>query len=216
MVAQEYALLDLWIWGRVLLLYKVLTLFKRVNVREFTHNRFPREIVMKKPRLSIKQSSIHGYGVFADEPIRKHQLISQLRGSRVKYQSDIQGQSNRYGDWIGLGGDVWIDPIDEFQYLNHSCNPSAGFKGVKKLKLHALRDISAGEEISIDYSTTEEDPHYGFENLEPQHEHYRQFVGPVQSLPVEVYRRYLPYIPGHFQKVYQNEVLSKDDGKVSK
>lgn len=163
----------------------------------------------RKVRLAVKDSGIHGYGVFAQEPIRKGQFIAELRGSRITYQTSVHGQSNRYSDWIGIGDDTWIDPIDEFQYLNHSCNPNAGLKGSRKLKLYALRRIEAGEEITIDYSTTESDPDYCFENLEPAHEHYRQFVGPVQSLPVDTYKRYFPLIPKHFQRVYEKEVLSK-------
>lgn len=164
---------------------------------------------MKKASLTIKESPIHGFGIFACAPIKRGHFIAELRGSRVWYQSDIYGQSNRYGDWIGIGKNTWIDPIDEFQYLNHSCSPSAGFKGGRKLKLYALHDIKPGEEVTIDYSTTEEDPDYCFENLEPADENYRRFVGPVQSLPVDVYKKYLPFIPNRFKKIYENEVLSK-------
>lgn len=164
---------------------------------------------MKKAHLAVQKSAIHGYGVFAREKIKKGKFIAELRGSKIIYKSTIYGQSNRYGDWIGTGKDTWIDPIDEFQYLNHSCDPNAGFKGARTLKLYAMRDIAPGEEITIDYSTTEEDPDFCFENDEPMHALHRKFVGPVQSLPIEVYNHYLPYIPKNFIRTYENEVLSK-------
>ncbi len=164
---------------------------------------------MKKASLAVLKSPIHGYGVFTRQPLKKGQFIAELRGSKVRYEPTIFGQSNRYGDWIGIGKDTWIDPIDEFQYLNHSCNPTAGLKGSRKLTLHALRDLKAGEEITFDYSTTEEDPDYCFETFEPDGPGVRRFVGPVQTLPVEVYKSYLPFIPKHFQKAYEREVLSK-------
>lgn len=164
---------------------------------------------MKKVLLAVLESSIHGYGVFARQPIKKGAFIAELRGSKVHYQPTVHGQSNRYGDWIGIGKDTWIDPIDEFQYLNHSCDPSAGLKGSRKLRLYAMRDLEAGDEVTIDYSTTEEDPDYCFETTEPSSPYFRQYIGPVQSLPVEVYERYLPLIPKHFQKVFEREVLSK-------
>lgn len=164
---------------------------------------------MKKASLAVLKSSIHGYGVFTRQPLKAGDFIAVLRGSRVRYQPTIYGQSNRYGDWIGINKDTWIDPIDEFQYLNHSCNPNAGLKGSHTLKLYAMRDIEAGEEITIDYSTTEEDPDYCFETAEADAEHVRRFVGPIQTLPEEVYERYLPYIPRYFQKVYEREVRSK-------
>lgn len=172
---------------------------------------------MKKASLAILKSPIHGYGVFARERLRKGQFIAELRGSKVKYHPGVYGQSNRYGDWIGIGKDTWIDPIDEFQYLNHSCDPSAGLRGARVLKMYAMRDIEPGEEITIDYSTTEEDADYCFESSEPQSDSYRKYVGPVQSLPTAVYERYLPLIPTYFQKVYQREVLSKHEAShVSK
>ncbi len=164
---------------------------------------------MKKAQLTVQRSSIHGYGVFIKQPIKKGEFIAELQGSRVIYKSTVYGQSNRYNDWIGIGKDTWIDPIDEFQYLNHSCNPNTGLKGLRKLRLYALRDLTPGEEITIDYSTTEEDPDYCFENLEDEGPNVRRFVGPIQTLPKEVFESYSPFIPSHFKKVYEREVLCK-------
>lgn len=163
----------------------------------------------RKVQLSVQKSGIHGYGVFTNEPLKKGQFIAELRGSRVTHENHIHGQSNRYPDWIGVGKNTWIDPIDEFQYLNHSCDPNAGLKGDKILKMYAMRDIAQGEEITIDYSTTEDDLNYCIENNEQPHEYYREYISSIQTLPVEVFKRYLPYIPDHFQKVYKREVLSK-------
>ncbi|HEY0948032.1 MAG TPA: SET domain-containing protein-lysine N-methyltransferase [Candidatus Paceibacterota bacterium] len=167
---------------------------------------------MKKALLSVLESPIHGYGVFTRQALKRGQFIAELRGSRVYYEPTIYGQSNRYGDWIGIGKNTWIDPIDEFQYLNHSCAPTAGLKGSRKLRLYALRDIAAGEEITIDYSTTEEDVDYCFETEEPESPAFRKFIGPIQTLPEKTYREYLPFIPKYFQKVYEREVLSKHEG----
>ncbi len=171
---------------------------------------------MKKAKLTIQKSSIHGYGVFTRQPIKKGKFIAEMMGSRVVYKSVIPGQSNRYNDWIGVAKDTWIDPIDEFQYLNHSCNPSSGLRGTRKLKLYAMRDLSEGEEITINYATTEDDPDYCFENLEPEAEGVVRFVGPIQSLPPAVFTKYLPLIPDYFRKVYEREVLYKNEvGKIN-
>ncbi len=167
---------------------------------------------MKKASLSVNRSGIHGFGVFSRTKIKKGAFIAELNGSRIVYETTIHGQSNRYENWIGIGKNTWIDPVDEFQYLNHSCKPNAGFKGARTLKLYALQDIEPNTEITIDYATTEEDPDYCFENMEPEHPYHRRFVGPVQSLPRDVYERYLPFIPTHFKKVYENAVLLKNNG----
>lgn len=164
---------------------------------------------MRKAQLTVQPSNIDGYGVFTKQFIKRGSFIAQLHGSRVLYKSVIHGQSNRYDNWIGIGKDTWIDPIDEFQYLNHSCNPSAGLQGTRNLKLYAMRDLQPGEEITIDYSTTEEDPDYCFENSEPEGVNIRKYVGSIQTLPKEVFLSYLPFIPDYFRKVYEREVLCK-------
>lgn len=162
--------------------------------------------------LAILPSGIDGYGVFVKKAFKKGAYIAAIKGSKVVYKSYFRGQSNRYSNWIGVGKDTWIDPVDEFQYINHSCDPNAGIAGKRTLKAYALRDIAAGEELTIDYSTVEEDHEFIFENTEPKHPKYRQFVGPIQSLPHEAFKAYLPFIPDYFKKVYEDEVLSKDDG----
>lgn len=161
--------------------------------------------------IAIKKSPIHGYGVFACKDFKRGDYIATVLGSKVEYKSYFRGQSNRYANWIGLGKNRWVDPVDEFQYVNHSCNPSAGLAGDRILKVYALRNIRAGEEITIDYSITEDDEAFEFMNCEPEHESHRKVIGPIQSLPVEVFKTYLPFIPTHFRKVYEREVLSKHD-----
>ncbi len=163
--------------------------------------------------LAVRKSGIHGYGVFATTSFKKGRYIATVRGSKVTYKSYFRGQSNRYSDWIGVGKDTWIDPVDEFQYINHSCNPNVGMAGSRTIKAYALRDIEEGEEITIDYSTIEADAEFIFENGEPVHDKYRSHIGPIQSLPEEVYQSYLPFIPTYFRELYEREVLSKKHEK---
>lgn len=159
--------------------------------------------------LAIRKSQIHGYGVFACKPFKKGDYIATVMGSRIEYKSYFRGQSNRYANWIGYDKDRWIDPVDEFQYINHSSNPNAGLRGGDPLKAYALRDIGIDDEVTIDYSTIEADEEFYFENLEHESSGYRPIIGPIHTLPIETYKSYLPFIPSYFQKVYKREVLSK-------
>jgi SET domain len=59
-------------------------------------------------------------------------------------------------NWIGIGPDTWIEAAHPFNRINHSCAPNAQL-GPRRQVL-ALHDIAAGEEVTIDYSTTECDP----------------------------------------------------------
>ena len=59
-------------------------------------------------------------------------------------------------NYIGIGPDVWIDPDQPLDHINHHCAPNAAF-GPRR-QLLALRPIEPHEEVTIDYSTTEADP----------------------------------------------------------
>lgn len=54
---------------------------------------------------------------------------------------------------------------DETLYINHSCDPNAGFENHDPYSIIALRDIAEGQEITIDYSffSNESDPMYNIE-----------------------------------------------------
>ncbi len=54
-----------------------------------------------------------------------------------------------------VGEDLWLwsDGSSLDDYINHSCEPNAGFP-TGKPELFALRDIVTGEEIAWDYSTS--------------------------------------------------------------
>src|SRR5205807_270275 len=56
--------------------------------------------------------------------------------------------------------DLHLVPPSPMKYLNHSCEPNCGLlirRGVEWLEIHALRDIVAGEELTLDYETFEEE-----------------------------------------------------------
>jgi cyanophycin synthetase len=60
---------------------------------------------------------------------------------------------------IQIDDDLHLVPPSPMKYLNHSCDPNCGIlirRGVKRLEIHALRDIVAGEELTLDYETFEE------------------------------------------------------------
>ena len=57
--------------------------------------------------------------------------------------------------------DLFLAPVsaDEFEgvmmFLNHSCEPNVGVQG--QIVFVALRDVAAGEELTIDYGTLDHD-----------------------------------------------------------
>lgn len=104
-------------------------------------------------------SSIHGLGCFADIDIKKNELIRVWDGkdSRwiplAKAHASPQAQLiKRFG--IRTTGGYWA-PIDFLRistgwYMNHDADPNVGSDD-EDVTYYALRDIKAGEELTMDY-----------------------------------------------------------------
>ncbi|HAI74299.1 MAG TPA: hypothetical protein DCS28_02790 [Candidatus Moranbacteria bacterium] len=145
----------------------------------------------------VGDSKIHGRGVFASEDIQKGKTVFILKGKRsvLRLKTDILSTPNM----VGLEKNIWIDPEFPINYLNHSCNPNLGMRG--KVLFVAIRNIKKGEEFNFDYSISE-DSEWEM-RCYCGHANCRKIICGIKSLPESIYRKYLPYIPRYFQKVYQ-------------
>lgn len=138
-------------------------------------------------------------GVAAGEYIKKGEVIQRIKGEARFLSVKSKEESLSYPNWIGVGKNKWIDPDHPNQYLNHSCNPNTGIKG--SVTMVALRDISEGEEITIDYSIIEGDGMWEMECL-CNEKNCRGVIRSIQFLPAKQFKRYLPYIPTYFRNLY--------------
>ncbi len=100
-----------------------------------------------------RESEIHGYGMFAGRDYSKDQEVWVLKGRAI-----LQSVADDHANAVGFGNGFWIDPEPPFEFVNHSCNANAAFG--RDGEFFALRPIAKGEEITLDYSTTESDPHW--------------------------------------------------------
>ncbi len=100
--------------------------------------------------LRIARSEINGFGLFANRGFAANDAVCQLQGA-------LKRRPRRsLPNWIGIGPGLWIDPALPLQHINHSCSANVAFG--RNRRLYALRKIAAGEEVTLDYSTTETDP----------------------------------------------------------
>lgn len=117
----------------------------------------------------IKQSEIYGLGCFTKVHIRKNKKIGAYAGEVIsgkrRINARVKEQYHQHGviKVIWLGDNVAIDGAaggDATSYINHSCEPNAFMRGAGRSKVlfFALRDIAAGEEITIDYRDPEHPP----------------------------------------------------------
>ena len=94
-------------------------------------------------RILVKQSSIHGRGVFARRRLRAGAYIGTFEG-------DATTSDGEHVLWV-LGDDdreYGLRGRNELRFLNHSRLPNAEFEGPD---LFAIRNIQPGAEITFHY-----------------------------------------------------------------
>src|SRR5262245_26369585 len=100
-------------------------------------------------RLAVKTSTIAGRGVFAEDDIRKGELIHRMGGRRLYLLGCLAGvltSAIRIDDPLPVRKYEYI-VLDEFSILfNHSCGANAGI--ANEVDLIALTDIPRGSEIT--------------------------------------------------------------------
>ncbi len=130
---------------------------------------------MARKRIAVRQSGIHGKGVFAIEAIAKGERIVRYKG-RLRSHAEIDA---RYGD-IDDDGHTFLFTLNEkyvvdankdgnaARWINHSCRPNCeavvhehpgGKAGKDRIWIEALRDIAPGEELSYNYGIVLDRPH---------------------------------------------------------
>ncbi len=105
--------------------------------------------------LLVKESPIKGKGIFTTRDIAKGEIITTFVGEVMNQEEAwrrIDHGIERNDDPLQIGDRMYLDLHQPFVYFNHSCTPNALL--CETANLIALRDISTGEEIVFDYSTT--------------------------------------------------------------
>lgn len=108
----------------------------------------------------VRDSFIHGKGVFTSADIQRGSLIMLIQGEVIsgdECERREEEEGNVYIFWNG--DDTYIDtsPTDKIKYINHNCDFNCDVVGNDEfsLKLIAYRNIKAGEELTIDYGYEE-------------------------------------------------------------
>lgn len=97
-----------------------------------------------------------GFGVITTRDLPEATLLI-VYGGRVITTEDFEALPHEMQHYpYQVAPDLFIGPVNSDdvgigERINHSCNPNAGFQGA--IHLIAMRDIIAGEEVTIDYAT---------------------------------------------------------------
>ncbi len=128
-----------------------------------------------KHKIERRQSSIHGNGVFAIEPIAKGERIVRYKG-KLRTHEEVDAEYGAIDEdghtfLFTLNDDYVIDAnVDGniARWINYSCDPNAeavleenskGKSHKDKVYIEAIRDIKPGEELSYNYGIVLDEPH---------------------------------------------------------
>ena len=114
------------------------------------------------PKTEVRESKIHGRGLFATADITKGEVVAVKGGLIVDRETLREKITPRLGPVeIQIEDDLFIAPVTDEErelsmlYLNHSCDANLGIRG--QITFVAMRDIQAGEELTHDWATTDDD-----------------------------------------------------------
>jgi len=114
------------------------------------------------PKTEVRESKIHGRGLFATADITKDEIVA-VKGGRIVDRETLREKITPLlgSVEIQIDADLFIAPVTDEErelsmlYSNHSCDANLGICG--QITFVAMRDIRAGEELTHDWATTDDD-----------------------------------------------------------
>ena len=117
----------------------------------------------RSAKTEVRPSPIHGQGLFAKQTIARGEIVA-VKGGHVLTASQWAALEPALGPAdIQISEDLVIAPVTQTQrdgsmlYTNHSCDPNLAIQG--QIVLVAMRDIAPGQELTIDWATTDDGDH---------------------------------------------------------
>ena len=113
------------------------------------------------PKAFVRESPIHGRGLFAIAPIAKDEIVAIKGGYIFDRRTRARVEASLGPAEIFVADGFFIGPLAEHEreggmiFSNHSCNPNIGIQG--QIVFVAMRAIQAGEELTHDWATTDDD-----------------------------------------------------------
>jgi uncharacterized protein len=117
----------------------------------------------RRKRIIVRNSRIHGRGVYAARKIKEGETIIEYRGERITWKeadrrppSDPDDPNHTFFFSLDDGRHVIDANVggNAARWINHSCEPNCETEetGDGRVYIQAIRDIRRGEELLYDYS----------------------------------------------------------------
>ncbi len=154
--------------------------------------------------IEIRNSKIHGRGMFAKKDISRNSVVFKWGGTFVS-ESELPKDKNKY-IIIQVDDDLYsiepkISPEDDTYFINHSCNPNVWMSN--GITFVALRDIKKGEELTVDYALFVSEDYVSKWACKCGARDCRKKITGLDYKILELQRKY----KGHFSPVIQKKII---------
>jgi uncharacterized protein len=113
------------------------------------------------PRIERRKSKVHGWGVFALEPINKNKRIIDYAGELIDHKESLKRETTYLKQgciWCFTVNRRWVRDANVggnlARFINHACKPNCYSQIVgQTIWIRAARNIDQGEELTYDYYT---------------------------------------------------------------
>ena len=118
-------------------------------------------------RIEVRNSGVHGKGVFALVPIAKGEIIIEYLGEVISWKKAQKRHPHDPSDpnhtfYFHVSKKNVIDALyggNDARWINHACEPNCEADVEdKRVFIKALRDIEPGEELNYDYGLVIDSP----------------------------------------------------------
>jgi len=120
------------------------------------------------PAYEVKQSPVHGNGVFARRHIDAGERIIEYRGERISWDEATQRAEERGGPinhtfYFSLHDGRVIDGGkrgNDARWINHACSPNCeAYEDEGRVYIYALHPIEPGQELNYNYALIYDERH---------------------------------------------------------
>jgi hypothetical protein len=131
----------------------------------------PRAAAATGPRIAVRNSPIHGRGVYAARALAKGDTVIEYKGEFITWKecdrrppSDPNDPHHTFFFSLSDGKHV-IDAAvggNAARWINHACNPNCETEedeDGRRVFIKARRNINAGEELNYDYGLIIDEPY---------------------------------------------------------
>jgi SET domain-containing protein len=107
----------------------------------------------------VKESPIHAKGIFTNSDIPKDELVIVVQGEVISGKECERREDEENNVYIFWNGRYYIDTVKtlKIKYINHDCDANCEVmeRDKETLNLVSIKDIKAGDEITMDYGYDE-------------------------------------------------------------